>query len=715
MSLSGGAQVGRYQIVELLGAGGMGEVYRARDSKLNRDVALKVLPDSVAADRDRVARFEREAQIVASLNHPNIAHVHGFEETDGVSALAMELVEGPTLADRIAQGAVPLSEALAIARQIAEALEAAHEHGIVHRDLKPANVKVRPDGTVKVLDFGLAKAAESAHAPGRSASMSPTLSMHATQAGIILGTAGYMSPEQAAGKPVDRRADLWAFGVVLLEMLTGRAVFEGETVSHVLAAVLKDEPQWSALPADTPPGIQRLLQRCLQKDRKRRLDSAATARLEIDDAIAHPQAVAAPAVTIMPRRAWFPWAVAMAAILAAAVLGYSLLDQPASAPPLKSAFSIPLAPQLSGFAISPDGTRLVFSAPAEGRQQLFLRRLDDFTITVIAGAEGGTWPFWSPDSRHLGFFAQGKLKRIELASGRAQTLCDAELPLIPGATWSRNGTVLFITAAGMLMRVPANGGAPTEVETTPGERNTGYGRPQFLPDGERFIFFKNSDDANIRGMYVSTLGRAERTKLTDTRATFAPPDQLLVLAGERLVAQRLDPATAKLTGDPRPLLDDSPPALSASDNGVLVYRRLQSFSSYQLELADRSGKRVAVIGGQGDYYMPRLSPDGRKLAVEMHNDRGFGDLEIIDLARDASTRFTFKPTAHNAAATWSPAGDRLAYHSQGPDASGVFVKPASGLTEERRVLEQGSPTDWVAGDIIVFERRVDGRLGLDLW
>ena len=494
-----GTTIGPYQVIAKLGEGGMGEVYRARDSKLNRDVALKVLPDSVAADRDRLARFEREAQIVASLNHPNIAHVHGFEEAGNISAIVMELVEGPTLADRIVQGPLPLTEALPIARQIAEALEAAHEHGIVHRDLKPANVKVRPDGTVKVLDFGLAKAAESTNPQSGSASMSPTLTIHATQAGIILGTAGYMSPEQAAGKPVDKRADLWAFGVVLLEMLTGRTVFEGETVSHVLAAVLKDEPQWGALPADTPPAIQRLLRRCLQKDRKRRLDSAATARLEIDDAMATPQPAVAAAGAARPRSPWIPWAVALLALGVSAALAVPLLSRPIARPALKTAFSIPLAPQLSGFAISPDGTTLVFSAPADGRQQLFLRKLDDFAITPIGAADGGAWPFWSPDSRSIGFFAQGKLKKIEVAAGRAQTLCDAELPPIPGAAWSTNGTILFITAGGMLMRVSSNGGTPTEVETAPGEPNTGYGRPQFLPDGQRFIFYKDSSNAEVRG------------------------------------------------------------------------------------------------------------------------------------------------------------------------------------------------------------------------
>jgi serine/threonine protein kinase/Tol biopolymer transport system component len=714
MSLSTGSQIGRYRIVELLGAGGMGEVYRGRDSKLNRDVALKVLPPGVAADRDRLGRFEREAQIVASLNHPNIAHVHGFEEAGEVSALAMELVEGPTLADRIAQGALAPADALPIARQIAEALEAAHEHGIVHRDLKPANVKVRPDGTVKVLDFGLAKAIEPTNSQTSRASMSPTLSIQATQAGIILGTAGYMSPEQAAGKSVDKRADLWAFGVVLLEMLTGRTVFEGETVSHVLAAVLKDEPRWNALPPDTAPAIQRLLRRCLQKDPRRRLDSAATARLEIDDAIANPQPATPVDVGQRSRSTWIPWAVALLAIVVASALAIPLLSRPMASPPLKTVFSIPLAPQLSGFAVSPDGTQLVFSAPADGRQQLFLRKLDEFAITAIPGADGGAWPFWSPDSRTVGFFAQGKLRKIELATGRAQTLCDADVPPIPGAAWSPNGTIVFVTAGGSLMRVSANGGPPAPVETAPGDSGGGSGRPQFLPDGERFIFYKDSPP-EARGMYVSTLGRSERTRLTGQRATFAPPDHLLIVTQAGLVAQRFDLATGEPTGEPRTLTDDVPPAASASDNGVLVYRRVQSFSSYQLGLVDRSGKRIAAVGERGDYYMPRVSPDGTKLAVERHNDRGFGDLEIVDLVRDAATRFTFKPTKHNAAPTWSPTGDRLAYHSlQGAGPDGMFVKPANGLTEERLVLEEGSPTDWTAGEIIVIERRTS-RFGSDLW
>jgi Tol biopolymer transport system component len=546
--------------------------------------------------------------------------------------------------------------------------------------------------------------------------MSPTLSIHATQAGIILGTAGYMSPEQAAGTPVDRRADLWAFGVVLLEMLTGRTVFAGETVSHVLAAVLKDEPPWHLLPVGTPPAVHRLLRRCLQKDRKLRLDSAAAARLEIDEAIAHPQTATAAAASASPQGSWLPWAVALLAVAAAGALGYTLLNRPAAPPPLTTAFSIPLAPQLSGFAISPDGTQLVFSSPAEGRQQLFLRKLDDFAISPIAGADGGAWPFWSPDSRHIGFFAQGKLKKLELASGRAQTLCDADLPPVPGAAWSKNGTILFITAGGMLMHVSANGGTPAEVEMAPGERNTGHGRPQFLPDGQRFIFYKDSDDADIRGMYVGALDRAARTKLTTARASFAAPDQLLIVSPDGLAAQRFDPETARLTGEPRILTDDVSPAVSASDNGVLVYRRLQSFGTYQLELVDRGGRRMAALGQQGDYYMPRVSPDGRKLAVERHNDRGFGDLEIVDLGRDAATRFTFKPLKHNAAATWSPTGDRLAYHSvQGPGPSGMFVKPASGSAEEQHVLDEGSPSDWTAGDVIVFERSSGNRRGNDLW
>ena len=416
----------------------MGEVYRARDTTLNRDVAIKVLPDLFANDPERLARFQREAQVLASLNHPNIAAIYGFEHTDGLQALVLELVEGPTLADRIAQGPMSLEEALPIARQIALALEAAHEQGIVHRDLKPANIKLRPDGTVKVLDFGLAKAMDPiGSAP--NVSQSPTITSPAmTRAGIILGTAAYMSPEQAAGKAADKRSDLWAFGVVVLEMLTGQPAFSGESVSHVLAAVLKSDPDWTTLPAETPPAIRTLLRRCLTKDRKRRLDSAAAAQLEIDDALTSPAPEAptyAPAPRVPPWRRAIPAAALIIVGLAAGFGGWSL--KPAASRPV-TRFAITLGEGdtfTSGpgnwLALSPDGTRLAYTA----NNRLYLRALDQLDAAAIAGGEGPglaspRTPFFSPDGQWVGFWYASQLKKVSVSGGAAVSVVCVEIPAV---------------------------------------------------------------------------------------------------------------------------------------------------------------------------------------------------------------------------------------------------------------------------------------------
>ena len=405
----------------------MGQVYRATDTKLKRQVAIKILPPTLTVDADRCARFQREAEVLASLNHPGIAAIHGLEEGGGMTALVMELVEGEDLSQRIARGAIPLDEALPIAKQIAEALEAAHEQGIIHRDLKPANIKVRADGTVKVLDFGLAKAMEPAAGSSPRMSMSPTLSIHATQAGIILGTAAYMSPEQAAGKPVDKRSDLWSFGVVVVEMLTGQAVFTGETMSHVLASVLKSDPDWITLPATTPAALRRLLRRCLEKDRKRRLDSAADARLEIEEALTSPAAVDGPAPSTTDARpptrsSTLPWAIACAAPLIVAGLLLTLWAPWRSAPvptPRKlmaligADASLPTDVGASAL-VSPDGTTLAFAAQQAGQTRLFIRKLDQLQAAALAGTDGAASPFFSPDGQWLAFFAGGKLKKISV-------------------------------------------------------------------------------------------------------------------------------------------------------------------------------------------------------------------------------------------------------------------------------------------------------------
>jgi len=425
MALSPGTRLGPYEIVAPLGAGGMGEVYRARDARLGRDVALKVLPEVFAKDAERMARFEREAQVLASLNHPNIAALYGLEESGGVRALVMELVEGPTVAERISDGPIPAEEALPFAKQIAESLEYAHERGIIHRDLKPSNVKVTRDGVVKMLDFGLAKALEDDPA-GANVSNSPTLSLAATRSGVILGTAGYMSPEQAKGKPADRRADIWAFGVVLMEMLAGRQIYTGETVAETLASVMKDEPRWELLPASTPAGIVKLLRRCLERDPKRRLQAIGEARIAIDEALSGAPAEEAVRPLAPPRPRPIPWVVTAVATIAALVLAFLYFRQ---APQAERVQRYTIAPpeksSIQTFAISPDGRYIAMAASTEGKLQLWVRALDALQAQLLPGTEDAQLPFWSPDSRWIGFFVQGKLKKVPVNGGPAQSLCDA--------------------------------------------------------------------------------------------------------------------------------------------------------------------------------------------------------------------------------------------------------------------------------------------------
>ena len=474
MVLAPGVRLGPYEVVGLIGEGGMGKVWRAHHTALRRDDALKVLPDAFAADPDRLARFRREAQVLASLNHPNIAHVYGLEQSAGVQALVMELVEGPTLADRIAQGPIPVDEALPIARQIAEALEAAHEQGIIHRDLKPANIKLRPDGTVKVLDFGLAKALEPTSPRGIDATGSPTITSPAlmTGLGVLLGTAAYMSPEQARGKAVDKRSDIWAFGCVLYEMLTGRRTFDGEDIVDTLGAVTRLAPDWGALPPDTPAPIRRLLRRSLQKDFRERLPDMGTARLEIKDAAGQPaEAVTVATVTgtsasVSSRRERLVWVAAgilLAVVASALGVTYWLQSTSISAPEMRVEISTPQTNSPSSFALSPDGRHVVFVAVGEdGQSRLLLRSLDVVSTRDLPGTEGAFYPFWSPDSRSVAFFATNQLKRIDISGGLPLTITDA--PVGRGGTWNSNGVILFASfdAKGNgLLRVSASGGTAT--------------------------------------------------------------------------------------------------------------------------------------------------------------------------------------------------------------------------------------------------------------
>lgn len=729
MTLSPGARLGHYDIVADLGAGGMGAVYRARDSKLGRDVAIKVLLADVANDVDRLARFGREAQVLAALNHPNIAAIYGVED----GALVMELVEGPTLADRLSHGALPLDEALAIARQIAEALLAAHEAGIVHRDLKPANIKVREDGTVKVLDFGLAKALDPAGGSSANAMNSPTLSVHATQQGLILGTAAYMAPEQARGRAVDRRADIWAFGVVLFEMVTGRRAFEGDDISITLAAVLKDDLDWKALPADLPAPLRRLLRRCLEKDPRRRLSSIGDARLEMDDVNRPPAEDALSsgpaAVVVLPAsRSRAPWIVTALAIIVAvvAVVLWAPWRDEIEAP--KASFEVRAESSGSGplmLALSPDGRQLVARVTEQGVQKLWLRPIERVNGTTMPGTDGATYPFWSADGRQVGFFADGKLKKVDTLGAPAQTVADA--PAGRGGSWNDEGVILFAPAVnGGLMKIAAAGGpqAPvSELDRSRGE--TAHLFPRFLPDGSHFVYLVQSNQPENTGIYLGSLTSKEKTFLvaSTTRPDFASPNLLLFLRESALMAQRLDSATWQVSGDSFQVAEDvgsnsstGMSGITVSQSGVLAYRGGGGAGARLLAWIDRTGKVEGAVGQPGQYENPRLSPDGTRLAV--FRPEGGGDIWINDLARGSSTRFTFDPGVDNVP-VWSPDGTRIAFVSNRD--GGVFnlyVKDAGGTAADELLLKtphNKTIEDWSADGRHILYSEDDPATRADLW
>ena len=720
--LTAGTRLGQYEIVAPLGAGGMGEVYRARDTKLHRDVAIKVLLPSVANDPDRLARFSREAQVLASLNHPNIAHIHGIEEAAGVTALILELVEGEDLAQRLARGAIPLDEALPIAKQIADALEAAHEQGIVHRDLKPANIKVRPDGTVKILDFGLAKAIEQGsglRAEGSANAMnSPTLSMHATQAGIILGTAAYMSPEQAAGKAVDKRSDLWAFGVVLLEMLTGRQVFGGETTSHVLAAVLKDQPDWTALPANTPSTIRRLLRRCLEKDRTRRLDSAADARLEINDALTAP--VEEAPRTASPRRAgWLRFALAVAGVMMAilgAAAGWAART-PAAADAVAFRVDTPTSRRLDGFALSPDGRQLAFVAiDKDGQERLWLRPLASADARVLAGTEGAFAPFWSPDSRTIAFFTLSELKRVDISGGGTQTIC--RMSGNPGGgTWSEQQVILFsVASATGIRRVPATGGEPQAV-TTLLAGASGHLWPAFMPDGRHFIYLSTTGRPEDGQLIWRALDSSEEHVVRSlfSKAFYSPTGHLLFRLDGPIVAQPFDAARGMVSGTPVQLAPETmqtgtQTALAVSSSGrVLANRAGQSAAVSQLSWVNRGGTVLSQVGPVNDYWNAAIDLAGERIVANTMNTP---DVWLFDGARGTSSRLTFDPAA-DSDPIFSPDGRWVAFYS-GRRPQGIYRKASNGAGADELVAATGPatyPRDWsLDGRFLLYDSGAGGSM-----
>jgi len=706
VSLLPGTRLGPYEVAAQIGAGGMGEVYRATDTNLKRHVAIKVLPTSVAEDPERLARFHREAEMLAALNHPNIAHIHGLEKSDGTVALVMELVEGPTLADRIAKGAVPIDEALPIAKQILDALEAAHGQGIVHRDLKPANIKVRPDGTAKILDFGLAKALEPMATMAATVSMSPTITTPAmTQAGLILGTAAYMSPEQAVGKPADKRSDLWAFGVVLLEMLTGRQVFDGETVSHVLASVLKDQPDWTALPARTPASIHRLLRRCLEKDCKRRLDSAGDARLEIDDAlVSTPDGTAVPLSSVDMRRPLWRRALAMstAVMLGALLAGTIAWIVWRPRPPLVVRTTIPTSGTTAlsvtsvdpDITITPDGSRLVYRS----RGQLLVRALNQFEPTVLGGLGLPRGLFISPDGQWIGFFDGLLLKKVAITGGPAVTIASVDGGGPRGATWGPDGTIIFATSNPTtgLQRVSSAGGDPI-VLTRP-DRSSGaqdHFWPEFLPGGNAVLFTIFPVAGAVENAQIAVLDlRTGSSKVVirgGSHARYVSTGHLLYGASGTLRAVAFDLARLEVVGTPAPVLDGvlttTPGAtdVAVSANGSLAYVPGKAGAGGQQTIVsvDRQGRASRLAGIQpGSYRDVRVSPDGAHLAVAT-----IDDVWIYDLARATLSRLTTDPS-NDTRPLWTPDGRRVVFSSNRNGYNEIYWRPADGTGSDERLLSR---------------------------
>jgi len=728
MAVAPGTKLGPYEIGSPLGAGGMGEVYRARDTKLGRDVALKVLPATFATDPERMARFRREAQVLASLNHPHIGAIYGFEDSGAIHALVMELVEGPTLADRIAPGAIPLDEALQIAREIAEALEAAHERGIIHRDLKPANIKITPDGNVKVLDFGLAKALEG-HPASTDIHNSPTVTSMATLPGVILGTAAYMSPEQAKGKSVDRRTDIWAFGCAFFEMLAGKRPFEGETVSDALAAVIRAEPEWSLLPSHTPQTIRNLLQRCLKKDPRQRLQAIGDARISIEDVLSG-ASQDLPSAVEMRTAAWrraLSWAVATVALILAALFATKYFtSKPQPLPTIVSQITSPPNTRFvfTGInpgppTLSPDGKQLVFSAvTSDGRQLLWVRPLNSAAAKPLDGTDGATFPFWSADSRSLGFFANGKLSLIDVSGSPPLALCDVAIGR--GGTWGADGTILFTpNVSSPVFRISASGGTPQPATTLNGSLNERSHRwPQFLPDNKHFLFFAQKAVVGIGGIYVGSLdGGAPRLIMeNDSNAVYSLSGDLLFVRQGILMAQRFDARELRLDGDAVPLVEHvgvnaitSRAIFAVSDTGIMVYEAGDpTGDTDQLIWYDRTGKQIEATGTPGLYLEPSVSADSNKLAISsLAGGTGNLNIWVFDLARGTKTRLTFPP-ASDRQPNWAPDGKSVAFVSNRNGPPHIYSNASDGTGTPTAVTVDGAsefaPRFSPDGRYLLFER-----------
>ena len=745
MALEIGSRLGHYDVTALIGEGGMGEVYRARDTKLDRDVALKVLPQAFTDDPDRLARFEREAKVLASLNHTNIGHIYGLEEAEGQKALVLELVEGPTLADRIAQGPIPIDEALPIAKQIAEALEAAHEQGVIHRDLKPMNIKVKDDGTVKVLDFGLAKAFQP-DASDVSASMSPTISLTAaaTQMGMVIGTAAYMAPEQAKGLTVDKRADIWAYGAVLFEMLTGKKLFEAGDVSEMLASVLIKDPDISSIGNHVPDHVRSVVRQCLVKDPKERLRDIGDVRLAMrgvfeTTASTSVAPVHAPQLQVWQRPVTVVGIVAVTVLITALAASIMTRPEPVQPPNLMQFAIVPpdTAPLVFGtnlrdIVISPDGTQVVYRASSETGPQLNLRRLDQLDGASLRGGEGGGGPFLSPDGEWVGFATGGALTLQKVSIFGGPPVMVTESPgIISGASWGTDDQIIFGTAFGGLMRVSGGGGEP-EMLTTP---NTEEGEvdhlwPFIIPGREAVVFVISTGVPLATGQLAVldlSTGDVTRLGLAGVSPHYVSTGHLVYAAEDGSVrAVPFDASALEVTGNPVPLVENvlvkfsGAANFSISDTGALAYVPGRRVSSDQtLALVGRDGTVEPLTVPPARYRSPRLSPDGAKLVVQTAEDDG-GVLWVYDLAGDAQIQqLTFD--GDNQRPIWTPDSQRITFSSDREGTMSLYSMPAdgSGVAERLTTADEGTfhwSGSWAPdGETLLFNVERVGLTDWDIW
>ncbi len=726
-----GKTLGHYEIASALGRGGMGEVFRAKDQILGREVAIKVLPEEFARDTDRVARFQREAKVLASLNYPNIAAIHGLEQSEGKNFLVLELVEGDTLADRLKTGPIPVEESLKLALQIAEALEAAHEKGVIHRDLKPSNIKVTPDGRIKVLDFGLAKA-YAGDKEDVNLSNSPTLSDAATQQGVILGTAAYMSPEQARGKAVDKRADIWAFGCVLFEMITGRAAFSGKDVTDILAAVIRAEPDWGSFPANLHWRLREVMIRCLKKDAKDRYHDISDVKTDIQSVLTDPGSVLVQQVAEAELRtklqAMVPW-LAAAIVLGAIIAGVAVWKLKPTPPPeprqvILFDYELPEGQQLNGdwpIDVSPDGKKFVYGTS----KGLYLRSVDELKAKLIAGTEGDTrQPFFSPDGKSIGYFSldDRQLKKISINGGAPIGLCDVGGVGMAGASWSADDLIVYGAIPHGIMRIPARGGTPESLV----KKSDILMKPQILPDGKSLLYMASSADFSQSRIMVKRLKSEEpKELLPGWLARYLPTGYIIYWPpeGRTLFAVRFDIDRLEVVGEPVPLFGDVA-EVAISDSGTLVYipapPRDQASTGGRRTLVwvDREGKEEPLGTPPNFYAYPKISPDGMQVALSVGSTPN-EDIWIWDIVRKTLTKLTFEKT-REMTPVWSPDGKRIAYWADtaGSSPNGVYWKAADGTGEAEKLVSpphlQLHPFSWSSDGKALLMQEVVTWTNLDL-